>query len=63
MTPEAIQENFAYEFDAIRKNALANPNLYNGRYTQKNRKDAYIEFLMDLLVKSTKLSCINLWKL
>ena len=56
MTPEAIQENFAYEFDAIRKNALANPNLYNGRYTQKNSKDAYIAWLMDVLVKSTQLS-------
>lgn len=37
------------KFKIIRKNALANPNLYGGRYTQKNRKDAYIEFLEDKL--------------
>lgn len=37
------------EFEIIRKNALANPNLHGGRYTQKNRKDAYIEFLEDKL--------------
>ena len=39
------------EFEIIRKNALANPNLYNGRYTQKNKKDAYIEFLEDRLMR------------
>ena len=33
------------EFNIIRSNALVNPNTYDGRYTQKNRKDAYIEFL------------------
>ena len=33
------------EFDTIRSNTLTNPNTYDGRYTQKNRKDAYIEFL------------------
>ncbi|MBQ0113327.1 MAG: hypothetical protein KBT03_09380 [Bacteroidales bacterium] len=32
-------------FETIRKNALANPNVYGGRYAQKNKKDAYIEFL------------------
>lgn len=37
------------KFEIERKNALANPNLYGGRYTQKNRKDAYIEFLEDML--------------
>lgn len=37
------------EFEIIRKNVLANPNLYSGRYTQKNRKEAYIEFLEDSL--------------
>lgn len=37
------------KFEIIRKNVLANPNLYSGRYTQKNRKDAYIEFLEDSL--------------
>lgn len=37
------------EFEIVRKNALANPNLHGGRYTQKNRKDAYIEFLEDML--------------
>lgn len=33
------------EFNTIRSNALVNSNAYDGRYTQKNRKDAYIEFL------------------
>lgn len=33
------------EFNTIRDNAIVNPNAYDGRYTQKNRKDAYIEFL------------------
>lgn len=37
------------EFEIVRKNALANPNLYGGRYTQNNKKDAYIEFLEDKL--------------
>lgn len=43
------------KFEIIRKNALANPNLYGGRYTQKNRKDAYIEFLEDILRASDAL--------
>ena len=37
------------EFEIVRKNVLANPNLYGGRYTQNNKKDAYIEFLEDKL--------------
>lgn len=36
-----------YEFRVARKNALANPNLYGGRYTQKNIRDARKEYLAD----------------
>lgn len=42
-----FQSRKLYEFNVVRRNALANPNLYDGRYTQKNRKDALIEFLFD----------------
>lgn len=49
---EELQEAFAnadleYEFKTVRRNALANPNLYGGKYTQKNIKDARKEFLAD----------------
>lgn len=33
------------KFEIIRQNALANPYLYASAYTQKNKKDAYIEYL------------------
>lgn len=36
-----------YEFDTVRKNALANPNLYGGRYTQKSKKEAKREYEED----------------
>ena len=32
----------------VRKNALANPSLYSGRYTCKNCKQAYREYLTDM---------------
>jgi TATA-binding protein-associated factor Taf7 len=32
-------------FECVRQNALANPNLYGGRYTQKSKKEAYKEFI------------------
>ena len=32
----------------VRKNALANPSLYGGRYTCKNCKQAYREYLTDI---------------
>lgn len=44
-----IKKNLKKDFDVVRKNALANKYLYGLRYTQKNKKDAYIEYLEDLL--------------
>lgn len=32
------------EFEVVRKNALANPNLYGGKYTQKSKAEAYKEY-------------------
>lgn len=31
-------------FKIVRKNALANPNLYGGRYTQKRFREAFEEY-------------------
>ena len=44
------------EFRNVRKNALANPSLYGGRYTQKNIKDARKEFLADKKAKTEDFS-------
>ena len=38
-------QNLRITFDMIRRNALANPMVYGGRYIQKSKKDAYIEYL------------------
>lgn len=35
-------------FKLIRKNALANPNLYDGRYTQKRFQEAFEEYKRDV---------------
>ena len=35
------------EFETVRKNALANPNLYGGKYTQKSKAEAYKEYKRD----------------
>lgn len=35
-------------FKLIRKNALANPNLYGGRYTQKRFQEAFEEYKHDV---------------
>lgn len=49
-----VKENFK----RVRENALANPYLYNLRYIQRNRKDAYIEYLEQIVANSVKLpSC------
>lgn len=40
-------EDLEYEFQTVRKNALANPNAYGGKYAQKNINDARKEFLAD----------------
>ena len=44
------------EFRTVRKNALANPSLYGGRYTQKNIKAARKEFLADKKAKTEDFS-------
>lgn len=50
---EASQEQSAnesdddYEWSVVRKNALANPNLYGGRYTDKDAKKAKQQYLED----------------
>lgn len=41
------------EFEIIRRTVLVNPNTYEGRYTQKNKKDALIEFLLDEVERLT----------
>lgn len=38
-----------YSFRVVRKNALKCCYLYNFRYTQKDRRDAYIEYLEHLI--------------
>jgi len=35
------------DFDVVRKNAKANPNLYGGKYTQKSKAEAYKEYKAD----------------
>lgn len=45
-------DSINYGFRVTRKNALANPILHDYRYTQKDCKDAKIEYLMDVLVNT-----------
>lgn len=45
-----LEDSINYGFKVSRKNALANPVLYGYRYTQKDCKDAKIEYLMGLLI-------------
>lgn len=42
------------KFEIIRQNALANPYAYGGAYTQKKKKDAYIEWLEVLLIQAIR---------
>lgn len=39
--------NRKYEFSIVRENALANPNLYGGRYTQEDENEAWEEFSIE----------------
>ena len=41
------------DFCIVRRNALANPSLYGGRYTQEDETEAYAEYLRDVY-SSTK---------
>ena len=49
---EKLQNTIDDQFKIVRKNALANPVLYNFRYTQKDCKDAKIEYLMSTLINT-----------
>ena len=44
---EEIDEANDSEWKTVRKNAMANPNLYGGRYTDKDSRKAKKEFLKD----------------
>lgn len=41
-------DDFHYDFRVVRQNALANPSLYGGRYTQEDEREAYAEYLRDV---------------
>ena len=41
------------DFRIVRQNALANPSLYGGRFTQEDEAEAYAEYLRDVY-SSTK---------
>ena len=43
----AAKKEYPAEFETVRKNAKANPNLYGGKYTQKSKSDAYKEYKAD----------------
>lgn len=45
MDTEKSLQTLRTTFDMLRRNALANPMAYGGRYIQKSRKDSYIEYL------------------
>lgn len=46
---EQREENWLRNvFKLIRKNVLANPNLYGGRYTQKRFQEAFEEYKRDV---------------
>lgn len=45
-----VKQEYDPEFETVRKNAKANPNLYGGKYTQKSKAEAYKEYKKDTLV-------------
>ena len=42
---DTIKDNFKI----VRKNVLVNSYIYGGKYTQKNKRDAYIEYLESII--------------
>ena len=42
------------EFKTVRANALANPNLYGGRYTQDDIEEAWEQFKLDKVKGNTQ---------
>lgn len=51
---KAAKKEYPPEFETVRKNAKANPNLYGGKYTQKSKADAYKEYKADTEKKEEK---------
>lgn len=47
-------QNMRTTFNMVRRNALANPMAHGGRYIQKSKKDAYIEYLEVHVMALTK---------
>lgn len=41
------ESKYSPEFEVVRKNALANGNVYGGKYTQKSKAEAYKEYKND----------------
>ena len=54
MDTEKLLQTLRITFDKLRRNALANPMVYGGRYIQKSRKDSYIEYLETHVMALTK---------
>ena len=54
MDTEKSLQTLRITFDMLRRNALANPMVYGGRYSQKSRKDSYIEYLETHVMALTK---------
>ena len=54
MDTEKSLQTLRTTFDMLRRNALANPMVYSGRYSQKSRKDSYIEYLETHVTALTK---------
>lgn len=54
MDTEKSLQTLRITFDMLRRNALANPMVYGGRYIQKSKKDAYIEYLELTVMALTK---------
>lgn len=48
---EEKESKYDPEFESVRKNALANSNVYGGRYTQKSKAEAYKEYKKDTASK------------
>ena len=62
---KAKDEAIEAQFKIVRKNALANPNLYDGRFTQKDIRKARKEYLdlitnSEFLILMTKIASKNL---
>lgn len=51
---KAAKKEYPAEFETVRKNAKANPYLYDLRYTQKSKADAYKEYKADTEKKEEK---------